>query len=92
MQPEEGPPPRTHTHAPLGMGGMGKVGYGVLVVWAGDGYLRLSPFSVVRRRGTAVQAALARMPKKEDSLELGREVGREGGRKKNGGHGPRIIS
>ena len=40
----------------------------------------------------SVQAALARMPKKEDSLELGREVGREGGRKKNGGHGPRIIS
>ena len=66
---------------------MGKVGYGVLVVWAGDGYLRLSPFSG-RRRGTAVQAALARMPKKEDVLNLGEKwggkVGKEGGRKMEG--------
>ena len=48
------------------------------------------------KRGTTVQTALApRMPKKEAvqrsrSLELGR--GLELGRKKNGGHGPRIIS
>ena len=52
------------------------------------------------KRGTTVQTALApRMPKKEavqwsHSLELGRAGVREleVGRKKNGGHGPRIIS